>query len=252
MVTLPREEPHRARGIAESFGIDPQRYDRARPRYPDVMVRQIVAESPGRTMLDVGCGTGIAARQFRSAGCDVLGVDVDPRMAEFARRGGFDVEVSTFEDWDAKGRTFDAVVAGQTWHWVEPVRGAAKAAKVLRPNGRLALFWNAAEPPADLSREFADVYRRVAPNSIASRGSAMRAVDGYSALADKAADGVRSDSRFGEPQRWLFDWEHRFSRDEWLDQVPTTADHAQFPSAQLTKLLDGIGAVIDAAGGSLW
>jgi hypothetical protein len=44
----------------------------------------------------------------------VLGVEVDKRMAEFARREGFDVEVAAFEDWDAAGRTFDAIIAGMT------------------------------------------------------------------------------------------------------------------------------------------
>jgi SAM-dependent methyltransferase len=68
-------------------------------------------------------------------------VEVDARMAEFAREHGFDVEVSRFENWDSAGRTFDAVIAGMTWHWVDPVAGAAKAAAVLRPGGRLTAFW---------------------------------------------------------------------------------------------------------------
>jgi len=55
--------------------------------------------------------------------------------------------VAKFEDWDPVGRTFDAVIAAQAWHWVDPVAGAAKAAAVLRPGGRLAVFWNAFDPP---------------------------------------------------------------------------------------------------------
>ena len=46
-------------------------------------------------------------------------------MADFARRTGIEVEVATFEAWDSAGRTFDAVAAGQAWHWVDPVAGAA-------------------------------------------------------------------------------------------------------------------------------
>ncbi|MFB9838760.1 class I SAM-dependent methyltransferase, partial [Actinoallomurus acaciae] len=129
----PPREAHQAREMAESFGVDPERYDRARPRYPDALVERIVAASPGPRVLDVGCGTGIEARQFQAAGCTVLGVDPDARMAGFARRTGVEVEVATFETWDPAGRVFDAVVAGQAWHWVDPVAGAAKAAQVLRP-----------------------------------------------------------------------------------------------------------------------
>jgi hypothetical protein len=61
-------------------------------------------------------------------------------MAEFARHAGLEVEVAKFEDWDAAGRAFHAVVSGQTWHWVDPVAGAAKAAQALRAYGRLAAF----------------------------------------------------------------------------------------------------------------
>src|SRR5215468_3569807 len=152
-------EPHRHRQVAESFGVDAERYDRARPGYPVALVERIVAASPGPDVLDVGCGTGIAGRQFQAAGCRVLGVDPDARMADLARRSGLDVEVATFETWDRAGREFDVVIAGQAWHWVDPVAGAAKAAQVLRPGGRLAVFWNAFEPPPDLGAEFAGVYR---------------------------------------------------------------------------------------------
>ena len=126
--------------MAESFGSDAGRYDRTRPRYPDALVERIIAASPGPDILDVGCGTGIAARQFQAAGGKVLGVEPDARMAEFARRTGVEVEVATFEAWDPAGRKFDAVIAGTAWHWVDPVAGAAKAAQVLRPGGRLAPF----------------------------------------------------------------------------------------------------------------
>ena len=45
---------------------------------------------------------------------------------------GYEVEVAKFEDWDAAGRRFDAVIAGQTWHWIDPVAGAAGFAEVYR------------------------------------------------------------------------------------------------------------------------
>lgn len=150
--------------MAESFGADTERYDRTRPEYPDALVRRIIAAAPGPDLVDVGCGTGIEARQFLSAGCTVLGVEPDARMAEFARRTGVEFEVATFEDWDAAVRTFDAVVAGQSWHWVDPVAGAAKAARVLRPGGLLALFAHAYAPPPSVAEAFATVFRKVAPD----------------------------------------------------------------------------------------
>ena len=176
--------------MAESFGLDPERYDRTRPRYPQAMVEAIIASSPGRDVLDVGIGTGVAARAFRAAGCRVLGVDPDPRMADFARQSGLEVEVAKFETWDPKGRRFATVIAGQTWHWVDPVAGTAKAGEVLQPEGRLAVFWNVFQPEPDLREAFTAVYRRVLPD-LPFFGGTPRGLEAYSGQAAKATDGIR-------------------------------------------------------------
>lgn len=259
MPTLPPEhaprsgrEPHQYRQVAESFGVDVERYDRTRPSYPDAMIARIVAESPGPEVLDVGCGTGTAARQFRTAGCKVFGVEPDARMAEFARRGGLDVEVATFEAWDPAGRHFDAVVAGTAWHWVDPVAGAAKAARALRPGGRLAPFWHVFQPPAQVTEAFVAAYRRVAPDSPfdLDRIQTASALDIYQVGFTKVADGIRAAGGFGEPEQWRFDWERSYTREEWLDQLPTQGTLTGLPPDKLAEVVEGVGAAIDAMGGS--
>jgi SAM-dependent methyltransferase len=235
--------------MAESFGSDPERYDRTRPGYPEAMVQAIVTASPGPHFLDVGIGTGIAARQFRASGCNVLGVDVDARMAEFARRSGLEVEVATFEAWDPAGRAFDAVVSGQSWHWVDPVAGAAKAAEALRPGGRLAVFRNEFQPAPEVAEAFAAVYRRVMPD-LPFTMWAPRAPEGYLTLSRRAADGIREVGAFDDPEYWNFDWERSYTREDWLDQLPTAGGHTQLPPGQLEELLTGVGSAIDALGGT--
>jgi SAM-dependent methyltransferase len=232
--------------MAESFGTDPERYDRARPSYPATLVERVIAASPGRDVLDVGCGTGIVARLFQAAGCAVLGVEPDARMAGQARQRGLEVEVAAFEDWDPAGRSFDAVVAGQAWHWIDPVAGAAKAAQALRPGGRIAAFWNAGQPPSDLEEAFAAVFRRVVPGFPRPQPGAAA----YSGLAAKAEDGLRETGAFGEPEQWQFGWDWPYTRDEWLEQLPTTGIAARLQPGAMEQLLAGIGAAIDAAGGS--
>jgi SAM-dependent methyltransferase len=249
---LPRPEPHQHRQMAESFGVDAERYDRTRPSYPDALVARIVAASPGPDVLDVGCGTGIAARQFQAAGRHVLGVEPDARMADFARRSGLEVEVATFEAWDPAGRTFGAVVAGTAWHWVDPVVGAAKAAQVLRPGGRLAPFHHVFQTPPEVMEALAKVYRQVAPDSPVNLSGPMTrsAMDLYQPLFAKIADGIRVADGFSEPEQWLFDWERTYTRDEWLDQLPTSGTLTQLPPDKLTAVLDAVGAAIDEMGGS--
>jgi SAM-dependent methyltransferase len=243
-----RNQPHKARQVAESFGADPERYDRARPAYPGELINRIVAESPGRDVLDVGCGTGIEARQLQRAGCTVLGVDPDERMAAFARRTGVEVEVATFEDWQPAGRTFDAVVAGQAWHWVDPVTGPAKAAAVLRPGGLLAVFAHAFDPPAPVADALAVAQRRVLPGS--PFGDRAPAADLYEQMFAGFAGGIRQAGGFTEPERWRFGRQRTCTRQEWLDLLPTTGGLTRLPPDRLAQVLEEVGAAIDALGGS--
>ncbi|MFD9483725.1 class I SAM-dependent methyltransferase [Streptomyces sp. NPDC059991] len=241
---------HQLRQAAESFGSDAVRYDRARPRYPDALVDRITTPTQGARVLDVGCGTGIVARQFRAAGCEVLGVEPDARMADVARRLGVEVEVATFEAWDPGGREFDAVVAGQAWHWVDPAAGAAKASRMLRHGGRLAAFWNVFQLPPEVAEAFAAVYRRVLPDAPFNlQALTEQPLDAYEALFAKAVDGMRGAGAFSEPEQWRFDWEWSYSRDAWLDQVPTHGALTRLPPDKLAEVLEGIGAAIDTVGG---
>jgi SAM-dependent methyltransferase len=256
---------HEQRQTAESFGAEASRYDRARPGYPAEMVSRIVAAGPRHEapasgpgpaatrmdVLDVGCGTGIAARLFRDAGCRVLGVDVDERMASTARDSGIDCEVARFEEWDPAGRSFDTLIAAQTWHWIDPDAGAGKAASVLRPGGRLALFWNAFEPPPDIRRAFGEVQSRAlptAPNAWTFEGSIA---DGYARMVATAAAGLDRTEAFGAVEEWRYEWDFTYSTQAWLDVLPTFGGMgSRVPPDVLRALLDGYAEVIDAAGGS--
>src|SRR5206468_196610 len=80
-----------------------------------------------------------------------------------ARSYGLHVEAGTFEEWDAAGRTFDLLIAGQAWHWVDPEPGARKAAAVLRPGALAAMFWNQARQADGVREAIEGVYARLAP-----------------------------------------------------------------------------------------
>ncbi|HVU92183.1 MAG TPA: class I SAM-dependent methyltransferase [Jatrophihabitans sp.] len=159
-----RHDPstHTQRHRAESFGRVAGDYDRYRPGYPATLVDDLLARRPAN-VLDVGCGTGKAGRLFAARGVPVLGVEIDPQMAALARSHGLIVEEGSFEEWDSAGRTFDLITAAQSWHWVDPVAGAAKAAGLLRPGGELAVFWNFEDLAADEQAIVESVYRELAP-----------------------------------------------------------------------------------------
>ena len=225
--------------------MNTDRYDRARPRYPDALIQRVIAASPGVEFLDVGCGTGIGARQYKAAGCTVLGVDPDARMAEFARRTGVEVEIGKFETWKPNGRSFDAVVAGQAWHWVDPVLGARKAAQVLRPHGLLAMYWHVFDPPGEVATVFDDVLQRVAPDApLQNPGLELQQGN-----LKRAVEGIRTSGGFAEPEQWRYEWQRHYSRDEWLEHLPTIGALTQVAPDQLATVLGAVGTAIDSIGG---
>jgi SAM-dependent methyltransferase len=246
---------HSDRSRAGSFGEDPEQYDRSRPTYPPALVDSILASSPsnprgadgsGIEVLDVGCGTGIASRLFQDRGCRVLGVELDERMAEVARSRGSEVEVSGFEAWEPSGRKFDLVVSGQAWHWLDPVGSARKAASVLRSGGSLAPFWNVGRPIPEIEAVFDELYRSVEPGL---DGYSVAVIHGGPTRYAEYADGIRATRLFAEPVTTGFEWSRAYSRDEWLDQLPTHSDHRALPPERLSTLLREVGRVIDDHGG---
>jgi SAM-dependent methyltransferase len=235
------------------FGQYAEAYDRFRPSYPDAVIDELLGPRPeGLDVLDVGCGTGIAARQIAQRGAKVLGVELAPRMARIARGHGIDVEIAAFESWDAAGRTFDRVSSAQAWHWLDLPVATAKAAAVLRPGGKLCLIWNAGFPSEDLADALEEVYAGVLPTGghRLFRGyAADRSSDAKTGL-EAEIDAVSAVPDFGAPTEKWFPWGHAYTRDEWLDQLVTRSDHAALEPAVRDRLFEAIGVAIDEHGGS--
>lgn len=61
---------------------------------------------------------------------------------------------------------------------------------------------------------------------------------------------IRESAAFTEPEPFRFDWQTTITRQEWLDQVPTSGGHHRIAPAALKTLLVDMAVVIDTAGGS--
>jgi len=236
---------HEDRERAGSFGQDARQYDRARPGYPSALVDFLLANRP-RAVLDVGCGTGIATRIFSNRGLTVVGVEPDERMAAVARGHGVNVEPGTFEEWDPAGRLFDLLISATAWHWVDPAVGAAKAAAVLAPAGRIGLFWNHGLPPPELKQRWDDVYARHAPGLEKSSALLTSALGPFEVVAAS----LRATGAFIDVQLKTFVHDSEYTTQAWLDQLPTHSDHRRLEPDRLRALLDAVGEQIDQVGGS--
>jgi len=245
----------RRRAVERSqlFDQEAERYDRCRPAYPDVVIDELLGAEPSKLdVLDVGCGTGIAARPMAERGATVLGVELAPRMAAIARRRGIDVEIGAFEDWDAAGRSFDRVVSAQAWHWMDMPAATAKAASLLRPNGRLGLIWSGGAHPDDLADALEQTYCTVVPSGTHRlfRGyGANRSADVRDGLTG-VVDAIAAVPDFGAPTEAWIAWTQRYDRDAWLELLQSYSEYAALEPGLRHRLLDAVAATIDDYGGS--
>jgi SAM-dependent methyltransferase len=97
----------------------------------------------GRSVLDVGCGTGtIAIALARDHGCSVVGVDAAPDMvavAEAKEARDVQFQVGLAEELPFAQGTFERVLMRSVVHHVDRPRAFPEARRVLVPGGRIVL-----------------------------------------------------------------------------------------------------------------
>jgi SAM-dependent methyltransferase len=228
------------------FGEVADTYDRVRPGYPPEVVDDLVAlvGSPAR-VLEIGAGTGKATEALVAAGFDVLALEPSPTMAAVLHRRAPTARVveTSFEGWAADEGPFDVVLAAQSWHWVDPEAGLARAADVLAPDGVLALLWNhAIEDEHPLRAELDAVYRREAPDLAGNPAGAY---------ARPHIDALAASERFGPVEVREHRWLHDLATADYLDLLRTHSDKRLLADDARERLLAGIAEVVDAHGGRI-
>jgi len=109
----------------------------------DVAFEAVAEVAPDR-VLEVGGGPGeLAARIAGELGCEVVMLDVAPRMVELAQGRGVDARVGDVQELPFPDGSFDCTVAAwMLFHVPDLDRGLAELARVLRPGGRLVAVTN--------------------------------------------------------------------------------------------------------------
>jgi SAM-dependent methyltransferase len=243
------QDPRQERRL--SFGTVAEEYERTRPGYPDALVDALVRTAHlehGDPVLEIGAGTGKATRLLLSHELQVTALEPDGAMAAVAERyaAGAAVILSSFEDWPLPSTPFAAVVAAQSWHWVDDEIGPRKAAEALRRAGWIALLWN--RPELDgcaWHDDLQPIYKRIVPGM--EHGMEKMFVDSR----QRAVEHLGRSGRFGEPVGLGFPWVATYTTDEYMDLLNTHSDKRILPDAQRSELFAAIRASLDEAGGTI-
>lgn len=120
-------------------------YAKYRTGYSNDLVQQIVGfgAQPGRAILDVACGTGIATALFAERRCMMTGVDPSEEMLMRARER---LPNATFvagraEALPFESNAFDGAICAQAFHWFDQPKALAELIRVVKPGGPVAIWW---------------------------------------------------------------------------------------------------------------
>ena len=151
-------------------------YDATRRGYPAEIVEhhfRTAAIGPGAAVLEIGCGTGQFTRQLAGRALDLTAIDIGAAMVAAARRNVADpsarFQVCSFEDFTGSG-PFDLIVSATAFHWIDPGIGLAKAARLLRPGGWLALLATGERYPEPLRTQLRDLWVKYSHQSASWAG----------------------------------------------------------------------------------
>jgi SAM-dependent methyltransferase len=142
---------------ALSFDAWAEDYDRFRPGYPDELFDEIqrrlsLSEHP--QVVDLGAGTGRASLAMAERGWRVTAVEPGRAMLDVLRARASDAGLlvathqASAEATGLNPGAVDLVTAAQSFHWFDKERAVAEMARIVRPGGGVALFWNVRDEKA--------------------------------------------------------------------------------------------------------
>lgn len=135
------------RSAASGYAKSAASYVTGRPDYPlavEDWLHGELALSKGKTVLDLGAGTGKFVPRLRATGATIIAVEpIGAMLAQLIERNpGIAVKQGSAEHIPLADSSVDAVVCAQAFHWFARREALAEIHRVLKPCGVLGLIWN--------------------------------------------------------------------------------------------------------------
>jgi SAM-dependent methyltransferase len=213
---------------ARSFGAAADVYERARPEYPGAAVDWLLPAG-ARTVLDLAAGTGKLTRALVARGLDVVAVEPDAEMRATLAAALPAVRAleGTAEVIPLPDASVDAITVAQAWHWVDPERAVAEAARVLRPGGTLGLIWNRRDERVDWVER-------------------LGAVMGSSDAEVIELDGIEIGPPFGPTATFVTDWARPMDVDLLVEMAASRSYVITATPQRRSEVLAGVRDLIAA------
>lgn len=237
---------------SERFNEAAEYYDRYRPSYPFALIEQIVQEASltaESRILEIGAGSGKASELFLDRGYELLCIEPGPQLAELGRQKHKDKNVrfvtSRFEHWSGPEKDFDLIFSAQAFHWVPQPEGYRKCGRLLKPGGRLALFWNFyLQGDSDMEQEIAEVCAQY-------EVSWFNKLEEIERRVDRTTSELSAREEFRKTEVYSYPWESRDDAESFINFLRTSNGFIGLPEAQKSELSSKLYEIVDKNGGIL-
>jgi ubiquinone/menaquinone biosynthesis C-methylase UbiE len=227
---------------SRSFELVADVYERARPEYPPEAVAWLAEKlglAPGRTVLDLGAGTGKLTRALVPTGARVIAVEPGERMLAELRRAVPGVEAlrGAAEAIPLADDSVDAITVGQAFHWFRHDEAVPELHRVLGPGGSVALIWNSRDQERPLQRELSELIRPLMPPARPPVGHSVR--------------GLEESELFGPVERRTFPFLQQLDADRLVDRIASVSFVAAAPADARAELERRLREIVAGEGGSV-
>ena len=227
------------------FDTIPDQFDKFRPRYSEELfafLNDRVQIGPGKSVLEIGPGTGQATEPVLKTGCEYhaieLGEHLYRKMKEkYGNLPNFDIVNDDFITHDFGDMRFDMIYSAATIQWIPQTIAFSKCFDLLKPGGMLAMMLTRSEYRSNDEALYEKIqslyYKYYKPDIPYTHGKFN-----YTAAPEYG---------YLEVEKYEFKGQRIFNADEYVQFSGTHCDHIVIPEPIRSEFFEGLkNAVLEA------
>jgi ubiquinone/menaquinone biosynthesis C-methylase UbiE len=231
-------------GMRSVFDSAASEYDAARPAYPAALFEELAKHAgplAGQLVLDCGAGTGISSRQLAERGAVVISLDIGEQMLRraLARSPGSACVLADGNRMPIRAASADLVTFAQSWHWFDHRIATAEVARVLKPGGLWAAWWNRAR--ADGEPWFAEYQELVSSSCPSYMWQRLR---DERMAPDWTDELVRAHGVVEPAGTVIVQWTRYVSASDWITDDRSKSYFIELEPQARQSVLDEVAAII--------
>ncbi|MBS4537137.1 class I SAM-dependent methyltransferase [Clostridium sp. D2Q-11] len=230
-------------------------YDRLASEYPIDVFKDILKYSncdKNDKILEIGCGTGKATEKLLQLGVtNITGIEIEYNLGtylwkKFNKYKKFNINISSFEDWEGVSLDYDIVLSVNAFHFIPPEIGYNKAYKYLKREGFIGLFWSMETPGnKELDIQLRKIYRKYVPGLIDLK------LPNLDDEIYNRKNEILNSNCFDNIKACKYSWHKEYTSDEYIKLLSTNPSYRLLDEEIRYKLFNEMIKTINQYGGSI-